>query len=211
MAAESPKDPKKPDVPEPFIGKEERPDLTIDLNKKVGDLTVRDLQTLLGSGSSATVKQALKETVIDKSPITDKVFKDTTKDNKDLKDTKDNKDQKDTKDHKDPKDTKDHKDPKDTKDHKDPKDTKDHKDNKDQKDWKDKDKDKDHKEIVKDVLIEKLPIKENLEKIPDGPTGPGPEDPGAIPGLEDIIRRLTGLEKDVAEIKGKKIEPPRNP
>ena len=100
---------------EPFINPEERPDLTVDLNTRVGDLTVRQLSEILGSPSSPA---KLKELVAAKEP------KDLAKEPKEFKDHKDIKDHKDPKEHKDQKDNKDHKDPKDTKDHKDIKDRK---------------------------------------------------------------------------------------
>jgi len=37
---------------QPFISSEERPDLTVDLDARVGDLTVRQLSEILGSTSS---------------------------------------------------------------------------------------------------------------------------------------------------------------
>src|SRR6516165_6909681 len=94
---------------EPFINPEERPDLTVDLNTRVGDLTVRQLSEILGSPSSPA---KLKELVAAKEP------KDLAKEPKEFKDHKDIKDHKDPKEHKDQKDNKDHKDPKDQKDQK---------------------------------------------------------------------------------------------
>ena len=64
MEPEKTPQPKKSDGPDPFITKAERPDLTVNLNTKVGDLTVRDLQTLLGGGGASPAK--LKEFLIEK-------------------------------------------------------------------------------------------------------------------------------------------------
>jgi hypothetical protein len=207
----------KPEGPQPFVPKEQRPDLSIDLNQKVGEMTVRDLATLLGGGSSAVkLKEALKEkeTAIEKGVIKDnlKDIKDT-KDHKEPKDRKEQKDNKDHKDQKDPKDIKDHKDPKDakdqkdTKDHKDPKDPKEQKDQKDAKDHKDQadhKAEKDHKDL-KDGAIEKIPTKDAIDKVqPDKtpldapPTGPG--DPGT--GLGGVIQRKSGLEPEPGPAKG---------
>jgi hypothetical protein len=219
MEPERPKDPQKPGGPQPFISQEQRPDLTIDLNRKVGDLTVRDLQTLLGSGASPKLKELAKE----KEDLLDKIpTKDTTKDPKDRKDIKDHKepkdhkDQKDQKDHKDPKDPKDQKDtkdPKDTKDqkdqkdHKDPKDPKEQKDNKDHKDPKEHKDTKDHKDHkdIKEGALDKVPHKDQLEKLPESPVkaNEGSPNSGSTPGgLEDLIQRVSGLEKEVQELKG---------
>ena len=158
---------------EPFIPEDQRPDLTIDMNQRVGDLTVRDLASILGSG--ATQQPKLKEITLDKAPIKDaakEIFKE-------------NKDRKDAKEHKEPKD---HKDQKDTKDHKDPK------EHKDQKDL------KDHKEL-KEGLIEKPPQKEVFEKITDqGTIDPGgPVEQQTT--LQDIVQRLSGLEADLQQVK----------
>jgi hypothetical protein len=191
---------------EPFINPEERPDLTVDLNTRVGDLTVRQLSEILGSPSSPA---KLKELVAAKEPKDlakePKEFKDH-KDIKDHKDPKEQKDQKDNKDHKDPKDQKDQKDQKDPKDQKDQKDNKDHKDPKDpkdpkdQKDHKDPKETKDHKDIKdrKEGLAEKLPPdKIPPDKLPD--VSQGIEGTAAVPsGLDDVIKRIARLEQDVA-------------
>jgi len=192
---------------EPFIEGSKRPDLTIDLESRVGDMTVRQLSEILGRVSSAKIKDAKeKELTLDKDPT--KEPKDH-KDAKDHKDPKEHKDQKDTKDHKDPKDTKDQKDAKDPKDSKDQKDqadskqTKGHKDNKASKEQKDhKDETKEHKDIkdrkdVKEGVLEKHPP--DLAK----PTGEGgPSSSVDTPsGLEDLIRRTTHLEQEVAALK----------
>jgi hypothetical protein len=87
---------KKPDGPDPFITKAERPDLTVDLNAKVGDLTVRDLQSLLGAGGASPAKLPEKF-VIEKPDFPDKL---PTKDHKDVKDNKDHKEPKDHADQK---------------------------------------------------------------------------------------------------------------
>lgn len=206
---------------EPFIAQDQRPDLTIDMNQKVGDLTVRDLSAILGPGAGQQAK--LKEATLDKSLIKDafkeafkeqKDRKDTKehkdpkehkdqKDNKDNKDPKDQKDQKDTKDHKDQKDPKEQKDPKDQKDPKEQKDQKDHKDPKEHKDTKDT---KDHKD-AKEGLLEKPPHKEVFEKIqPDKITDNIPQgDPGdpviQQNTLEGVIQRVSGLESDMQQVK----------
>jgi len=216
MATEKPSVPKNPDEGEPFISKEDRPDLTIDLNKKAGELTVRDLKTLLGGGGSTSViKQVIEKPLIfDKIPHKEpKEIKDV-KDHKEPKDHADEKIQKDQKDHKEPKD---HKDTKDTKDHKDTKDQadtkaqKDHKDpkeHKDEKDHKDPKEAKDHKELVDNKgrsLLEKTPIKDSLEKLPEIVKEPGEASSPPVPttGLEELIQRLTGLEREVNDLKSK--------
>jgi hypothetical protein len=198
----------------PFISSEERPDLTVDLNARVGDLTVRQLSEILsGSGSSAKlkelpqsakeIKEPIKEPFKEQKDIKDQVdskaHKDP-KDHKDQKDNKDHKDPKDQKDQKDQKDPKDHKDQKDNKDHKDPKDPKDHKDQKDHKDPKDT---KDHKDI-KDRLIEKHPP----DKLPEvAATG---EAAGANPtGLDEVIQRISHLEQEVAGLAARNPSPER--
>jgi hypothetical protein len=221
MASEKSHEPKKPEGPEPFITQEDRPDLTIDLNKKVQELTVRELKTLLGGGSSsaAKLKEALIEKNIpDKSPTKDAKDGKENKDRKEPKDTKDNKDSKDPKDHKEPKDTKDnkeHKDPKDSKDNKDNKDNKDHKDSKDNKDNKEHKEPKESKDSkdtrdIKGDLIDKahkdsfetLPQfvhDQHLVKSPDEGSSGNPLPPT---GLEGLIERVTGLEKEVRHLKG---------
>ena len=191
---------------QPFIGSEERPDLTVDLNARVGDLTVRQLSEILGGTSSAAKLKELPSAAKDiKEPGKEhKDIKDH-KDSKDHKDPKEPKDQKDTKDHKDPKDQKDqkdqkdpkdHKDQKDNKDQKDPKDPKDHKDQKDHKDPKDT---KDHKDIKdrKEALIEKLADKNPPDKLPEVSQG-AEGAAGASAGLDEVIQRITRLEQDVA-------------
>jgi hypothetical protein len=192
---------------QPFISSEERPDLTVDLDARVGDLTVRQLSEILGSASSPA---KLKEL-----PPAAKEIKEPGKEHKDIKDHKDSKDHKDPKEPKDQKDAKDHKDPKDQKDQKDqkdPKDQKDQKDNKDQKDPKDpkdhkdqkdhKDpKDtKDHKDLKdrKEGLIEKLPPdKTPPDKLPEVTQGTEGSS-GQQSGLDDVIQRITRLEQDIA-------------
>ena len=200
---------------DPMIGSEDRPDLTIDLESWVGDLTVRQLSEILGqaggsTGSSAAqLKQAapdklLKEDFLEKFP--GKEFKDVKdnkerKEQKDHKEPKDQKDQKELKDHKEPKDQKDqkeHKDHKDQKDSADNKAQKDHKENKDHKDQKDRKEDlKDgHKEFLKE--FEKV-IKDQPEgKLEaEGPGGPV----AAQPGLDELLRRVSGLEQEVSTLR----------
>src|SRR5262245_38425856 len=80
MEPEKPKQPQQPQGPQPFIPREDRPDLTIDLNQKVGDLTVRDLQTLLGGGAAP---EKLKELAKEKEALSDKLpIKDSGKEEK---------------------------------------------------------------------------------------------------------------------------------
>jgi hypothetical protein len=190
---------------EPFINPEERPDLTVDLNARVGDLTVRQLSEILGSTSSAA---KLKEAPAAKEPKEQAKEPKELKDHKDVKDHKDpkeHKDQKDNKDHKDPKDQKDQKDQKEPKDHKDQKDNKDQKDPKDpkdpkdQKDHKDPKEHKDHKDIKdrKEGLADKLPPdKVPPDKLPESQPTEGAG--AAASGLEDIIKRVAHLEQEVA-------------
>jgi len=188
-------------VQEPFIDPSKRPDLTIDLESRVGDMTVRQLSEILGS-----VAAKRKEL-----PSLAKEGKDPLKEDKDSKDHKDTKDHKDPKEHKDQKDNKDQKDPKDQKDTKDQKDPKDQKDQKDQgdqkavKDPKDQKDQKDHKDHKnenkeqKDIKDRKDHKEDIIDKhsLPEGPAG-GPPVPS---GLEDLIHRLTRLEQDVADMK----------
>ncbi len=207
--------PKAPESSEPFIPSDQRPDLTINMSQKVGELSVRDLSTILGIAGTnlpklkeigkeihkESVKEPLKEVV--------KEFKDR-KDHKETKDHKDPKEQKDTKDSKDHKEQVDQKGQKDAKDHKDPKehkDLKDHNDTKGQKDHKDhkdhKEIAKEHKELLKEVLVEHVPILVNNDPPPPG-------DPQLMNVLDGLIQRLTGLESQIAQLtntneeKGKK-------
>ena len=73
---------------EPFIKKNLRPDLEIDPDKKIGDLTVRELSAILGFDQGSEKKQSKKgqSHFIDgqlKRILDSKPFKDY-KDNKDL-------------------------------------------------------------------------------------------------------------------------------
>ena len=206
--------PEKPAALDPFITKAERPDLTVVLDTKLGDLTVRDIQELLGGGSSPAIS---KQFIADKPDITDKnVAKDVkdirdNKGNKDHKEPKDTKDGKENKDHKDPKDSKDQKDSKDTKDPKDSKDSKDTKDSKDPKEQNDHKAVKDHKDTKehKDIKDHKEGKEGFIEKFqperqPEINRGPSPEatEAAASPSsLEALIERLTGLEKEVRDLK----------
>lgn len=222
MGPEKSHEPKKHEAPDPFISKEDRPDLTIDLNKKLGELTVRELKTLLGGGSSSPAKS--KEALVEKGELIDKIPTKDTKDirdnkiHKEPKDTKDNKDSKDPKDQKEPKDTKDNKDNKDPKDSKDNKDNKDHKDGKDHKDAADNKSHKDPKEAkdakdvrdIKGELIDKV-HKDSLETLPQsaldpsgaqGSVGGSSNVPPPPTSLESLIERLTGLEKEVKHLRG---------
>jgi hypothetical protein len=194
---------------EPFIDPEQRPDVTVDLDSRVGDLTVRQLSDILG-GSSPSAKQKELTSAIEKlsqkellkEPKDHKDFKDH-KDPKEHKDNKDNKDHKDPKDNKDNKDTKDHKDPKDSKDQKDVKDPKEPKDNKDTKDHKEPKDHKDHKDIKdrKEGLAEKIPPdKHPADKLPEVNQGGAGGDgtPGAVSALDDVIQRVSRLEQELA-------------
>ena len=207
---------------EPFIDPSKRPDLTIDLDARVGDLTVRQLSDILGQmASPAKIKDVVKDK---ESPSSAKEGKDFLKDHKDHKDSKDHKDHKDHKDPKDPKDQKDqkdHKDPKDTKDQKDQKDPKDqkdqkdsadqkaHKDPKDQKDSKDqkdhKNENKEHKDIKDIKDHHKEDVIDKTAPQPESTKGGTAEGSGALSatpsGLADLIHRLSRLEQDVAEMK----------
>src|SRR6516162_1599124 len=171
---------------QPFIAAEERPDLTVDLNARVGDLTVRQLSEILGSASSPAKLKELPQAAKD-------IVKEQGKEEKEIKDRKDFKDHKDPKEHKDQKDRKDHKDPKDHKDQKDQKDPKDHKDQKDNKDHKDPKDPKDHKDFKdrKETLIDKTAIDKNPpDKLPEV-TQSGEGAPGAPAGLDELIQRIT--------------------
>jgi hypothetical protein len=178
---------------EPFVGKEDRPDLTVNMEGKVGDLTVRELASILGVDPEQMAKtKDTAPTAGDKVPI-----KEIQKDSKDRKDTKDTKDHKEPKDHKDQKEQKDHKDPKDQKDQKDHKDPKEHKDQKDQKDPKEhKDiKDhKDHKEVAKEIK-EPVDIQVNPAGLGSG-SGAGNPSP-----LDELVKRISGLEQSLDELK----------
>jgi hypothetical protein len=190
---------------QPFVTDEERPNLTVNMEGKVGDMTVRDLASILGADPAAP--KPLKE------PIDKAAFKEIAKDNKDRKEAKEAKDHKEPKDHKDQKEQKDHKDPKEQKDqkdqkeHKDQKDTKDqkdHKDPKEHKDQKDQKDHKEHKETAKDVKDALKEIKEHAEKIDiEGPVTGAPAAAGET-DLDALIQRVTGLEQSVNELKGRK-------
>jgi hypothetical protein len=197
---------------EPFIGSENRPDLTIDLESRVGDLTVRQLSDILGRGAAPA---KLKELTKDKEFASDKLPYKEPKDQKDLadnkahKDPKDQKDHKDNKDHKDPKDQKDQKDQKDPKDHKDQKDNKDQKDPKDPKeqkdikDHKDPKDSKDHKDIKDRKENKEHKEKEPADKLPEVENPPAGTMTAGPSGLDDLIRRVSGLEQDVVELQQK--------
>jgi hypothetical protein len=189
----------------PFIGSDERPDLTLDLDARVGELTVRQLSEILGSAASPAklkelpqaakdIKEPIKESTKDPKDHKDAKDHKDPKEHKDQKDNKDQKDPKDQKDQKDQKDPKDHKDQKDQKDQKDPKEPKDHKDNKDHKEPKDT---KDHKDIKdrKEGLAEKLPPdKHPVDKLPESSQN---VEGASSSGLEDLIQRVTQLEQEV--------------
>jgi len=168
----------------PFIPDEDRPDLTVDLESKVGDLTVRDLAAILGLDPLADVIKDHKERAKD------------TKDSKDKKDSKDQPDQKQQKDQKDVKDQKDQKDHKEEKDYKEQKDTKDHKDHKDH-----KERFVDLKAHSKDVIKD---VHESKEFTAEKPFEIGPILEDIQSELDQLIKRVSGLEKSIEEMKGTK-------
>ncbi|MBV9391877.1 MAG: hypothetical protein JOY96_08300 [Verrucomicrobia bacterium] len=192
---------------EPFIDPSQRPDLSIDLDSRVGEITVRQLSEILSRPPSSAIvkqvseKQIVKENSLEKLPKEPKDIKDS----KEHKDPKEEKDQKDTKDHKDPKDISDQKNVKDPKEQKDSKDSKDHKDPKDPKEQKDA---KDHKEQKdqKDFPDRKEHIHDKVALTPIESKATEPaERPEAGPvetsGLQDLIQRLSHLEQEVADLK----------
>ena len=75
---------------QPFINDEERPNLTINMEGKVGDLTVRELTDILGVGATAVKAKEVPVSATDKA-----VIKEIQKDVKDRKEAKEAKDQKD--------------------------------------------------------------------------------------------------------------------
>jgi hypothetical protein len=165
---------------EPFIKAEDRPEMTLNLDGKVGDLTVRELATILGF---EPIQDLVKE---------GKVETKERKDSKDSKDNKESKDRKEQKEQKDPKDSKDQKDQKDFKDQKDQKDTKDAKDHKEHKDHKDTI--FESKDRLKEVTEGKRFTPEKSHEI-----GPGPVvDPNE---LDQLVKRISGLEQSVEELK----------
>ena len=198
---------------EPFIGGESRPDLTVDMDAKVGDMTVRQLADILGRSAPQKAKEVQEKQVFEKQIIKEQVKEHPDKiPVKEHKDSKDNADNKATKDHKEAADTKankDHKEAGDTKNAKDSKDNKEHKDHikEIQKDHKDtiKDNIKDHiKELVleKNQVIEQKALASEVLKgekeLVEGnvPTNPG--DPAQ--GIDQLIQRVTGLEQQVAAL-----------
>jgi hypothetical protein len=165
---------------EPFIARDDRPDLTLDMEGKVGELTVRELASILGFDlQEAELKEGKSE----------------NKDHKDSKDSKDTKDSFDQKQQKDQKDSKDHKEEKDWKDQKEQKDLKDSKDHKDRKDHKDHTEVKvNRKELVKEVTEGKRFTPEKGPEI-----GPGVvESPSE---LDQLVKRVSGLEQSIEELK----------
>jgi hypothetical protein len=164
---------------EPFIASDDRPDMTVDLERKVGDLTVRELADVLGFLPEGDAKGKNRPN--------------ERKNAKDFKDSKDQPDHKQQKDAKDRKESKDHKDQKDQKDEKDQKDSKDHKDH------------KDHKDGVFDGKI-------SLREIPKDLLESKRFMPDKIPGIEirlseiaseldQLVKRITGLEQSIEELK----------
>ena len=176
---------------EPFISEEDRPDLTIDLEKNLGETTVRELQSILGPAAEF-------------DDIT--TFKWPFKEFKDFKDRKERKEHKDRKDAKDRKDRKDFKDRKEHKDRKDAKERKERKDFKDRKEWKDRKDLKDRKEF-KEPFKERKDIIDKIGKpIPDtkGPQENIPGIPELVSELDKLIQRVSGLEKEVEALRGKR-------
>src|SRR5262245_53193866 len=168
---------------EPFIASDDRPDLTLDLERNVVDLTVRELDSIIGV-----------------DPVMD-VIKDHKDQSKDHKDSKDAKDSKDQTDHKQQKDAKDQK---DSKDHKEQKDQKEQKDEKEQKDSKDH---KDHKDS-KDGVFEKVRFKEFLKDVIESKHFTPEKFPGIevrlaeiVSELDQLVTRVTGLEQSIEELK----------
>jgi hypothetical protein len=197
---------------QPFVGQEQRPDLTINMEGKVGELTVRDLVSVLGGEAATSAKLPDKQVVKEiKEPVKEAKEPKDAKDVKDHKEPKDHKDQKEQKDHKEPKDhkdqkeqkdhkdTKDQKDQKEQKDHKDPKepkDTKDAKDAKEPKDTKDHKDLKDRKENIKDHKEPKEPV-DLVAKAP-GEAGPAAGSGGSE--IDALIKRVSGLEQSVQDL-----------
>ena len=195
----------------PFVDQEQRPDLTVNMEGKVGELTVRDLVSILGGGEAgaAKLKEAPAEKPVVKEPKDHKDIKDHKepkdhKDQKEQKDHKDPKDHKDQKDQKEQKDHKDHKDQKEQKDHKDPKDPKEQKDTKDHKEPKDT---KDHKDVKDRKEHIKEPIKEPKEPVDlvaKAPAEAGPGGSAEGSELDALIKRVSGLEQAVESLTKKK-------
>lgn len=190
---------------EPFIDPQSRPDLTVNLDSRVGDLSARQLSDILGTSSASAKPLAEKNAV--------KEIKDTVDhkaQGKEILDNKHHKEQKDHKDQKEQKDTKDHKEQKDTKDTKDHKEQVDHKAQKDHKDQKDGIKDglKDHgKEFLKEIEKQIKEVKENDEGKTVGGEGKFDEGQGGInqvsqPGIDELVQRVSGLEQQVAAQQG---------
>ena len=193
---------------EPFIAKEDRPDLTVDMEGKVGDLTIRELATILGVDPPGEIDN--------KEHKTDSKDQKDAKDNKEFKDQKEQKDQKDFKEQKEHKEQKDQKEPKDQKDVKDHKEQKDSKDQKDGKDTKEHKEQKDSKDVIKDgVFDNKDRAKELIDLFKTGSKEVFPEKGPGIPHLPDVaehpseldelVKRISGLERSIEELKeGKK-------
>jgi hypothetical protein len=157
------------------------------MESKVGDLTIRELATILGIDPPAEIHKDNKSENKDNKDA---------KDHKESKDQKDQKEQKEQKDPKDQKDFKDQKEQKDSKDQKDGKDTKDHKEQKDAKDaiFENKDRIKELIDLFKTGSKEVFP-----EKGPNIPHIPGvAKDPSE---LDELVKRVSGLEQSVEELK----------
>ena len=141
---------------EPFIRAEDRPDLTIDLDEKISNLTVRQLQEILRQGRAARDHDVPK-------PV---------KDTEDRKERKDRRDGKYYVDVKIPKDHQDFKGPKDTKD------------------------------TPKDTVDNPPKIKEFTDRGYSPFDDPYASTEGAaIAPLDELIKRVSGLELAVAELR----------
>ena len=189
---------------EPFIDGGSRPDLTVDLNAKVGDLSVRQLSDILGNSAPQKLKQFAKDGIKDFKEI-EKFHKDQPdkflfKEHKDGKDTADHKANKDHKEAVDGKANKDHKESVDGKGHKDSKDHKDHKEiHKEQ--FKEKDQIVDKIVVFEQKAISSEVFKNDKELAESGiPVNPG--DPAVNPaqGIDQLIQRVSGLEQQVATL-----------
>ena len=194
---------------EPFIGGESRPDLTVDMNAKVGDMTVRQLSDILGSSAPRKAKEVEVKQVFEKQIIKEQVKehpeKFPVKEHKDSKDTADNKANKDHKEAGDTKANKDHKESVDGKANKDGKDNKEHKDHI-------KEIQKDHKDVIKDHIKDHVQDKNQLveqkaiasevlkgdKELAEGSVPTNPGDPAQ--GIDQLIQRVTGLEQQVAAL-----------
>jgi len=182
---------------EPFIPAADRPDLTVDLDKRASEFTVRELAEILGN------QESLFED--DNKRAKDNQDHKRTKDAKDAKDHKDSKDQKDSKEPKDGKDAKDSKDQKEQKDHKE------HKEHKDQKDFGDTPKPvlegknvkdaKDQKDVTEKPFTSGKQSKDQKDAAEPKSVDVGPPAPEFRGELDELIRRVSGLEQALDSLK----------